>query len=147
MNELSLLAGIAAVYHDLGFRHERLDNAELFFDAPVGYQLDAETGRYHGERPQGPLLPLVGIFVGFFQGAEVSVGPGHLVAIAFEVAVVSAFGAYNIGNLFGNTGLFGNAHFHNGSRFFLKFYECKGTFLFSFGLDFSTPPFIGRVER
>ena len=112
LDELALLAGIAAVDDAVGGLHEALDDVELLLVALVGDELDAEARRYHGQRAEAPPLPVVAVVLRLLEGAEVAEGPGHLVAVALHVAVVRGVGPQHLGNLARHTGLLSNADNH-----------------------------------
>ena len=114
-DELALLAGIAAVDDAVGGLHEALDDVELLLVALVGDELDAETGRYHGQRREAPALPVVAVILRLLEGAEVAEGPGHLVAVALHIAVVRGVGPQHLGNLARYTRLLSNTNYHYSS--------------------------------
>ena len=110
--ELTLLTGITAVDDAVGLLHQLLDDGKLAFDAFVLDELDAEAGGQHGQGTQVPPFPRVGVVVGFFQRAQVSEGPGHLVAVAFHVSVVRCRGAYDACYVLGHAGFLCYANYH-----------------------------------
>ena len=112
LDELTFLAGIAAVDDAVGFLHEGLYGMELLFVGLVVYQLDAETWRYHGQAAQGPWFPHLGIVVRFLEGAQVSECPGYLITVALHVAVMAAVGSKDFGYLACYARLFGYADYH-----------------------------------
>ena len=52
--QFSLLTGITAVYNHIGMLHEVLYRMELALVCGITNQLNAETGRYHGQASQAP---------------------------------------------------------------------------------------------
>ena len=57
LDELALLAGIPAVDDAVGLLHQLFDDVELFGDGGTIDELDAETGRNHGQAAQRPRFP------------------------------------------------------------------------------------------
>ena len=110
--ELSLLAGITTVDDAVGGLHESLNDSKLFLYAAVVDKLYAEARRYHGQRTEAPPLPVFGVVVGLFEGAEVSEGPCHLIAVAFHIAVTGARGSYDAGYILGNAGFLSDTYNH-----------------------------------
>ena len=110
--ELSLLAGVTTVDDAVGGLHESLNNSKLFLYAAVVDKLYAEARRYHGQRTEAPPLPVFGVVVGLFEGAEVSEGPCHLIAVAFHIAVTGARGSYDAGYILGNAGFLSDTYNH-----------------------------------
>ena len=131
--ELSLLAGITTVDDAVGGLHESLNDSKLFLYAAVVDKLYAEARRYHGQRTEAPPFPVFGVVVGLFEGAEVSEGPCHLIAVAFHIAVTGARGSYDAGYILGNAGFLSDTYNHIFLfLLFLVFFFTCFFFLFSF---------------
>jgi len=61
--------------------------------------------------------------MGFLQRAEVTEGPGYLIAIAFHIALMRGVSTQHFGDVAGDTRLFGNADNHEEMRFEVQKYE------------------------
>ena len=90
MYQFTLLPGIATVDDALGILVEPLDDIELFSDAVVVLQGDAELLWNDGKPDDTPGLPFRIIFVGVLQFAKMAESPRHLVAIPFPIALSGA---------------------------------------------------------
>ena len=113
LDKFALLPSIAAVDDAFGGLHQSLDGVELFFVAIIIDEFDAETIGNHGQGVETPRFPPWGVVVGFFEGAEVALGPCYLVAVALHVAVVARGSTQNAGNIASNRRFFGNADYHD----------------------------------
>ena len=112
LDEFALLPGIAAVDNAVGRRKEALDDGKLLIYALVRLQPYAEARRQHGQSAQRPAFPLGRVVLGIFQFAQVAEGPGHLVAIALQVALALACGTQHVGYVACDAWLFGDADYH-----------------------------------
>ena len=112
LNQLTFLSGVAAVDDAVGLLHQLLNHGKLFLDALILYQFDAEAGRNHRQCAQRPPFPLWRIVVGFFQRAQVSERPRHLIAVAFHIAVVRAVRSQYAGDVFRHTRFLCNTYNH-----------------------------------
>ena len=113
LDELALLSGIAAVDNHVGMLHEVLDDAELLADAVVVDKLDTEAGGHHRQGSQRPRFPLGKVVVRLLQSAKVTIGPGYLIPIAFDIAFVLGLGTQHVSNFARHTWLFSYADNHS----------------------------------
>ena len=116
--QFTLLAGIAAVHYAVGGLHQSLDGIELLGVALVVDELDAETFGNHGQGVEAPRLPPWRIVVGLFQGAEVAVGPRHLIPVPFHVAVMARGSPQYAGYVAGHRWFLGNTDYHTTDNVF-----------------------------
>ena len=54
--------------------------------------------------------------MGFFQGTKVAEGPGYLITVTLNVAVVFCLGTQHIGNILGHAGLLSYTYYHNTTK-------------------------------
>ena len=113
LNQLAFLARIPAVDHFFALLHQPGYNIELLLHAGIVYELDAETGRYHGQVFQPPEFPLLVIIMRLLEGAEMPESPGYLVAIALIIALLTFFCADHFRNIPCHAWFFSNANFHH----------------------------------
>ena len=112
LNQFSLLPGIAAVHNFVGVLHQLLYYSKLPLYVFLMNQLNAKPLWNHGQTTQRPRLPSLGVVVWFLQGAKVSVGPCHLIAIAFNIAIARCRGTQDACNLPRHTWFLCNANNH-----------------------------------
>src|SRR5665648_472048 len=59
-----------------------------------------------------PWFPSRGIIGGFFERAQMTECPGHLISVSFKISVSSEISSNDLSEFFGHAGLFGNTNFH-----------------------------------
>ena len=99
LDELTLLACIAAVDDVFGLLHKTLNDMKLLLHALVLLKPNAKGARQHGQIGQVPLAPLRIVVLRIFKLAEMTEGPGHLVAIALKVTIMLTGGTKHAGNV------------------------------------------------
>ena len=112
LDELTLLAGVAAVDDAVGLLEQPFDDGELLLHPLVFLQPDAEAGRNHGQRRQRPGPPRGRVVLGHLQLAQVAEGPRHLVAVALVVAVAARRCPDDAGDVLRHAGLLCYANNH-----------------------------------
>ena len=110
--KLTFLASVTTINDAIGALHKALYNGKLLLDALVVDKLYTEAWRYHGQGAQAPPLPVLGIIVGLFKGAEVSEGPRHLISVSFHVTIAGTGGSYNASYVLGYAGFLGDTYYH-----------------------------------
>ena len=110
LDELSLLSGITAVDDFVGMAVELFYDGKLLFNTGILNELYAESLRYHRQRGEAPVLPVLAIVVGLLQLAEVSESPGHLVAITLHIALCALVRSEYAGDVLSYAGLLCNTN-------------------------------------
>ena len=113
LDEFTFLAGVAAVDDAIGLLHQFFNHGKLPAYALVVDQFDAKPRGQHGQRAEAPAFPHRGIVIGFFQCAQMSESPCHLIAISLHVAVVRCGGTDNTCDILGHTWFLCNTNNHD----------------------------------
>ena len=114
LDELSFLSCITAVDDGVGLGEELLDDAELFLDACLWDELDAEAWWHHRQLRQRPGFPGLGVVARFLQRTQVTEGPRHLIAVTFHIAVMGAVGSQDARNIPSYTRFLSDTYNHIG---------------------------------
>ena len=96
--QLALLPGIAAVYNAVRALDKPRNGLELFLHTFVGFQLNAEAFRYHGQLAQAPSLPHWRIVLWLLQLTQMAECPRNLVAVPLHKPVHGAVSSQYLGN-------------------------------------------------
>src|SRR5262249_6967163 len=91
-DELALAAGVRGADQFVRRAEQALDGGELLAGALLFDELDPEVLGHNGERFQRPAPERRVVVLGLLEHGEVAQRPGHLVAPALEVTVVTGAG-------------------------------------------------------